>query len=86
MAGATATLDLGTLLRKRIQVIGTVLRSRPLEEKMSLARDVSRSVLPLLASGRVHPVIESVHSFADIAEAHRRMESNDTFGKIVLVW
>jgi NADPH:quinone reductase len=86
MAGATATLDLGTLLRKRIQVIGTVLRSRPLEEKMSLARDVSRSVLPLLASGRVHPVIDSVHSFADIAEAHRRMESNDTFGKIVLVW
>jgi NADPH:quinone reductase len=86
MAGATATLDLGTLLRKRIRIIGTVLRSRPIEEKIALAQDVSRGVLPLLASGRVRPVIDTVYPFARIAEAHRRMEANDTFGKLVLTW
>jgi NADPH:quinone reductase len=86
IAGARASLDLGTLLRKRVQLMGTVLRSRPLEEKMALARDVSRSVLPLLASGRAHPVIDDVYAFADVAEAHRRMDANDSFGKLVLTW
>jgi NADPH:quinone reductase len=86
VSGTEVTLDLGTLLRKRIQLIGTVMRSRPLEEKMSLAREFSKSVLPLLASGRVHPVVDEVFPFGKIDDAHRRMETNETFGKLVLTW
>jgi NADPH:quinone reductase len=86
LAGARADLDLGLLLRKRASIIGTVLRSRPLEEKIALARAFSKRVLPLLSSGRVHPVIDSVYRFDQAAEAHRRMESNETFGKLVLKW
>lgn len=86
VAGARAELDLGVLLRKRIQLSGTVLRSRPLEEKIALARDFSDRVLPLFDLRRLHPVIDRVFSFAEIREAHRVMESNETFGKLVLRW
>jgi NADPH:quinone reductase len=86
VAGARAELDLGLLLRRRIQLTGTVLRSRPLEEKIALAREFSDSVLPLLASGRIRPVIDRVLPFEEIREAHRYMESNESFGKIVLTW
>jgi NADPH:quinone reductase len=86
VSGTEVTLDLGTLMRRRIQLIGTVLRTRPLEEKIALAREFSKSVIPLLHSGRIHPVVDAVYPFADIAEAHRRMEANDTFGKLVLTW
>lgn len=86
VAGGRTELNLALLLRKRLHLIGTVLRSRPLEEKIALAREFSDSVLPLLSSGRVRPVVDEVHSFAEIQEAHRRMEANDTFGKVVLRW
>jgi NADPH2:quinone reductase len=85
-AGSKAEIDLGLLLRRRIHLFGTVLRSRPLEEKIALAREFSSSVLPLLSSGRIRPVVDSSFSFADIRKAHERMESNATFGKIVLTW
>jgi len=85
-AGSKAEIDLGVLLRRRIHLIGTVLRSRPLEEKIALAREFSGSVIPLLSSGRIKPVIDSVLQFSDIRKAHERMEKNDTFGKIVLTW
>ena len=84
--GAKAEVDLGLVLRRRIHLIGTVLRTRPLEEKIALAREFSKTVLPLLSSERVKPVVDSTFSFGQIAEAHKRMESNDTFGKIVLTW
>lgn len=84
--GSKAEIDLGLLLRRRIHLFGTVLRSRPLEEKIALAREFSSSVLPLLSSERIRPVVDSTFSFADIRKAHQRMESNGTFGKIVLVW
>ena len=86
VGGSRAELDLGLLLRKRLHLVGTVLRSRPLEEKIALARDFSETVVPLLAAGRVRPVIDSVLPFADVVEAHRQMEENRTFGKIVLTW
>jgi NADPH2:quinone reductase len=85
-AGSKAEIDLGLLLRRRLHLFGTVLRSRPLEEKIALAREFSGSVLPLLSSGRIKPVIDSTFRFADIRKAHERMESNATFGKIVLTW
>ncbi|HEX2094092.1 MAG TPA: NAD(P)H-quinone oxidoreductase [Longimicrobiaceae bacterium] len=86
VGGSRAEIDLGLLLRRRIRIIGTVLRSRPLEEKISLAREFSKTVLPLLSSGRIRPVVDRVHPFEEIAEAQRRMEANDSFGKIVLRW
>lgn len=85
-AGSTAEIDLGLLLRRRIHLQGTVLRSRPLEEKIALAREFSGAVLPLISSARIKPVVDTVYSFADIQKAHKRMEENDTFGKIVLTW
>jgi len=85
-AGSKAEIDLGLLLRRRLHLFGTVLRSRPLEEKIALAREFSSSVLPLLSSGRIKPVVDSTFRFADIRKAHERMESNSTFGKIVLTW
>jgi NADPH:quinone reductase len=86
LGGGSAEVDLASLLRKRARIMGTVLRSRPLEEKIALARAFSKRVLPLLSSGRVHPVIDTVYPFSEIADAHRRMEANDTFGKLVLRW
>jgi putative PIG3 family NAD(P)H quinone oxidoreductase len=86
VGGARVEIDLSLLLRKRLRVIGTVLRSRPLDEKISLARDFANEVVPLLIAGTVQPVIDSVHPFERIAEAHRLMEANSSFGKIVMLW
>jgi putative PIG3 family NAD(P)H quinone oxidoreductase len=85
-AGANAQLDMGVLLRKRLTIVGTVLRARPLEEKIALARDFSERVVPLFESGRITPVIDRIMSFSEIRGAHDLMESNETFGKIVLRW
>lgn len=86
VAGARAELDLGLLLRKRLHLSGTILRSRPLEEKIALAREFADRVLPLLDSGRLRPVVDRVFSFSEIRDAHRVMESNESFGKLVLRW
>lgn len=86
MAGSRVEIDLGTLLRKRVRVFGTVLRSRPLLEKIQLAREFSQNVLPLLTSGKIRPVIDRVVPFSEIAEAQKAMEANQTFGKVVLRW
>lgn len=86
MGGASAEVALGALLQKRARVQGSVLRSRPLEEKAALAQAFARAALPLFASGALKPVVDSVLPMAEIREAHRRMEQNETFGKIVLSW
>jgi len=84
--GAKVEVDLGLLLRRRIHLFGTVLRSRPLEEKIALAREFSNAVLPLISSGRIKPVVDSVFPMDAIRKAHERMEENASFGKIVLTW
>jgi NADPH:quinone reductase len=84
--GTKVEVDLGLLLRRRIHLFGTVLRTRPLEEKIALAREFSGAVLPLLSSGRVRPVVDSVIGFDQVRKAHERMEKNANFGKIVLKW
>jgi NADPH:quinone reductase len=86
MAGASTEIDLRLLMQKRARLEGTVLRSRPLEEKMALAREFSRRVLPLLSSGKVVPVLDRVLPAAEVAEAHRYLEENRSFGKVVLRW
>lgn len=85
-AGSRAEVSLDVVLRKRLTIVGTVLRSRPLEEKIALARDFSVAVLPALAERRVRPVVGRVFSFQEIREAHAFMESNESFGKLVLRW
>jgi len=84
MAGARTELDLGLVLRKRVRLTGTVLRSRPLEEKIAAMRVFEAQVVPLLARGKLAPVIDTVMPLADAGAAHARMASNAGFGKIVL--
>ena len=84
MAGAKAQVDLAILMRARASVIGTVLRPRPLEEKVAATRAFARDVLPLVAAGRVRPVVDVVLPLDQAREAHERMERNESFGKIVL--
>ncbi len=84
MSGPKADLDLGPVMRKRLRLHGTVLRSRPLEEKAALTQEVARRLLPLFEAGRLVPVVDRVFPLAEVAEAHRYMESNANVGKIVL--
>jgi putative PIG3 family NAD(P)H quinone oxidoreductase len=84
MGGPRATVDLGLLMRARGSIVGTVLRPRPLEEKIRATQEFARDVLPLLASGKVKPVVDAVLPVDRVREAHERMEKNDSFGKLVL--
>jgi NADPH2:quinone reductase len=84
MAGGKVTLDLGSLMFKRAHLIGTVLRARPLEEKVLATRRFAAQVLPALADGSVHPVIDRRFPLADIADAHRYLETNANVGKVVI--
>jgi len=84
--GATAQFNMALLLRKRLTIVGTVMRARSLDEKIALARDFSDRVVPLFDSGRITPVIDRIMPFSQIRGAHDLMESNETFGKIVLRW
>lgn len=86
MGGASAELALSGLLAKRARVQGSVLRSRPLEEKAALAQAFSRAALPLFERGALRPVVDCVMPMAEVRQAHQRMERNETFGKIVLSW
>jgi NADPH:quinone reductase-like Zn-dependent oxidoreductase len=83
-AGAQAMLDFSIVMHKRLTIFGTVLRARSNEEKATATRLFAEQVVPLLADGRVRPVIDRVYKLEEIRAAHARMESNDSFGKIVL--
>ena len=84
MAGAVSELDLRTLLFKRAEIHGTVLRSRPLEEKIAAARVFARHVVPLVERGALRPVVDAVMPLEKAAEAHVVVGKNETFGKVVL--
>lgn len=84
VAGGRADVDLYQILGKRLHVIGTVMRARSLEEKIATTAAFEREVVPLLANGDIEPVIDSVFPLEQIQDAHRRLESNETFGKVVL--
>lgn len=84
MAGATATFPLGLLLPKRARLVGTVLRARPLEEKIATTAEFARQVLPLFEQGRCRPVIDRRFPLAEVGDAHRHMEANANIGKILL--
>ena len=84
--GAQAELDMSALMRKRLRIIGTMLRSRSVEEKITLTRDFASRMLPFFSSRKLRPVLDSVHSFAEVRDAHVLMGSDATFGKIILRW
>ncbi|MEY3690787.1 MAG: hypothetical protein RJB57_442 [Actinomycetota bacterium] len=84
MAGKPLPFNVGLLLGKRATITGTVLRARPTEEKIAISRRFAAEMLPLFSTGALLPVVDSVYSFADVAEAQQRMASNANTGKIVL--
>ncbi len=84
MGGSEAAMDLRVLMRARGALVGTMLRPRPIEEKIAATQAFARDVLPLVAAGRVKPVVDSVVPAARAREAHERMERNESFGKLVL--
>ncbi|HZI20033.1 MAG TPA: NAD(P)H-quinone oxidoreductase [Pyrinomonadaceae bacterium] len=84
LGGASAQLDFRRVMSKRLTVRGTVLRTRSTEEKARAVRRFAAEVVPLLARGRVRPVVDSAYALADAEAAYARLESNETFGKVVL--
>lgn len=84
LGGRSATLNLGTILTRRLTIRGTVLRSRTGQEKAAVTEAFARDVVPLLERGVVAPVIEQVFALDRIRDAHALLESNATFGKVVV--
>ncbi len=86
LQGASGELDLDPILRKRLEVIGTVMRTRNHAERTALVRDFAAQVLPALGEGRLLPVVDQVLPMSRVREAHELLAANRTFGKIVLTW
>lgn len=84
LSGASAEINLQKILSKRLRLQGTTLRSRPIEQKMALTQKFTQQILPLFADGRLKPLIDRTFELQEIVEAHRYMENNSNFGKIVL--
>ncbi len=82
--GRKTEVNLATLLSKRISVFGTTLRARPNREKGDICREVVDVVWPMIEEQRIRPVIDSVLPIEQAGDAHRRLESGDAIGKIVL--
>ena len=82
--GTKAELDISTLLRKRAAVIATALRARPVEEKAAICAGVTEHVWPLVADGKVKPVVHDTVPFDEAARAHRMVEDGDSVGKVLL--
>jgi len=85
-AGAKSEIDLGLVMRKRAAIIGTMLRARSIEEKADAIRRFAAAVLSLVPHGRIRPVIDRVYPADQVREAHERIESNASVGKIVLTF
>ena len=84
VGGRAAEIDLGLVLKKRARVMGTVLRARPLEEKIAIHQVLKRQLVPLFERGLLVPVIDQVLELADADTAHQRMKQNLGTGKLVL--
>ncbi|MPZ17881.1 MAG: zinc-binding dehydrogenase [Luteitalea sp.] len=84
LRGTTVSLDLADIMRRRLTITASVLRSRTVAEKGAIAKALLRHVWPLLAAGRVRPVIHGAFPLREVAAAHRLMEAGEHIGKIVL--
>jgi NADPH:quinone reductase len=84
-SGSKAEIDFSVAMHKRLRIMGTALRTRSWEEKATATRLFAQHVVPLLASGVVRPVIDRVFKMDEVRSAHQRIESNESFGKVVLL-
>jgi NADPH:quinone reductase len=84
LGGMHADVNLSLVMAKRIQIRGCTLRSRTLEEKLTVTRLFATQVVPLLAHAQIRPIVEQVYPLHEISEAHRAMGENRNFGKLVL--
>ncbi|MDI3499990.1 MAG: NADPH:quinone reductase [Synergistaceae bacterium] len=84
MGGAKGEVDLGAFMNKRLTLVGTTLRARPIEQKIALTQRFRKEILPLFESSRLKPIVDTAFPLERAAEAHRYMEENRNFGKIVL--
>ncbi|HEY8538442.1 MAG TPA: NAD(P)H-quinone oxidoreductase [Steroidobacteraceae bacterium] len=84
--GTKGELDVLRVMQRRLTVTGSTLRAREVEFKQSIKKKLLDNVWPLLESGRIKPVIDSVYAMKDVAQAHARMESSEHIGKILLEW
>jgi NADPH:quinone reductase-like Zn-dependent oxidoreductase len=82
--GASAQFDLGTALRKRLKITGTVLRGRSNSEKADAIRAFTDNVVPLLTNKTIRPNVDRVFDMADLQQAYEYLASNESFGKVVL--
>ena len=82
--GATAEVNITDIMRRRLTLTGSTLRTRSVEFKTMVADEIVRTVWPFAEGGRLRPVIDSVFPLDQVAEAHRRLESGDHVGKVVL--
>jgi NADPH2:quinone reductase len=86
LGGGKATIDAGVIMRRRLTVTGSTLRTRPVAFKAAIAKALHENVWPLLESRKVRPLIHGVFPAADAAKAHQLMESSSHIGKIMLQW
>lgn len=86
LGGGTGKAPITMMLGKRVTVIGSVMRSRPLEEKCELARAAAAELVPMFDRGLLRPVVDATFPMRELAAAHARMEADDNVGKLVLTW
>lgn len=84
MNGKDVQIDLAQVMRKRLNITGSMLRSRSVEFKSYIARNLEKHIWPLIASGKIKPIINSVFPAEEASQAHQLMESSEHIGKIVL--
>jgi putative PIG3 family NAD(P)H quinone oxidoreductase len=85
-AGTEARIDLGVVMRKRLRIYGTTLRGRSAAEKATAVRRFADQVLPLVRCGMLNAVVDSTFKAEEVIEAHKRLEANGTFGKVILTF
>lgn len=84
LGGATTEIDLGMVMRKRLQIIGSVMRPQSLKEKVAITQQFVERWLPELKTGKIKPVIDTIFPLSQADKAHAYMEANRNFGKIIL--
>ena len=84
MGGAKTEIDLAAMMMKRLRVIGSTLRARPLNEKAAVMSELETLVWPKLASGEIKPIIEKEYAIENVSDAHDLIASDTTIGKVIL--
>ena len=84
MGGAKTSINLGLLMMKRLRIIGSTLRAQPIPKKTEIMNNLNENIWPLLESGDIKPIIDTVIPIEEVDKAHELMESNQTYGKVIL--